>query len=265
MISHTLSSKSLLTASLFLALASSNALADSWTVTQGTTATGGTTELKQTSSSSASTQAINSINLNSTNGTVSGTSSQSFNAGDNDLTLQQDLSTASSNQATNRTFANAIDKLTQNIIITPSTSKAVSLKQLASIGNGNTQSINEASISTNNDSVITELSQALSATGIDIKQTQLGGTQNTQAINLIKAGKTSATANNITQTVNIRRAELLQFNSTQNTQVGNGLITLNGLGGGIKQTFTTTSTIDLFKQMGTTSSVQALNYVGKSL
>lgn len=256
----------LLISTVVMLLASNTVFADSWTITQGTTATGNNTSITQTAASTNSTQAINSVNLNGTTGIVSATSSQVFNAGDNDLTLQQDLSTSSSKQAANRVYANTIEKLTQSITITPITSKTVNLKQLAGVGNGNTQAINTSETSTETAAEIKELSQTLSGDSIDIKQSQLGGVQNVQATNLIKSGKTSTTTDKVTQTANIRRAEILQSGTTQSIQAGNGLITLDGgAGGGIKQTFTTSNTIDLFKQTSANGSVQALNYLGKSL
>lgn len=268
--SNMLSSKSLLTTSLFLALASSNALADSWTVTQGTTV-GTDTTITQTSSSGGSVQTINGINLNGSNGTINDTSTQNVNLGSRNITLDQKSGTTNSSQAVNRASAHTINGLTQDVTITGGP-KAITMNQNDSVSSSNSQAVNEAISSTETGAIINKLTQKIDgASSISLQMVQSGSSTNIQAGNLIRSSALSTTADAVTQTTNVGGTKLQQDTTTNSIQASNALIMLGGssaAGGKIKQTFSGTFFDALgytFKQTGVNNSIQALNYAGVTI
>jgi hypothetical protein len=251
---------------LSLALGSSYAFADSWTVTQNTTASNGVGVVLQTGTSGGAVQAVNSVNLNSTDGTVNDTSTQTFNNGDNPPTLRQNSGTTASSQAFNRVYAHTINGVVQNVVL--GGLNTLKLDQTSAIGSNNTQAVNETSTPTINTAKINKLTQKVDdSSNIMLLLAQSGGTGNIQAANLIQSGNLSTTADAVTQLINVNTANILQANTTKSIQAGNALIMLaDATGGALKQTFTANSTgVTRFEQATATNSIQALNYAGVAI
>jgi hypothetical protein len=167
---------------------SNNAKADSWTVTQTTTITMNQLSLSQ-NATNTSTQAVNHINLNMTNGEIQGT--QTFNGGGKNATFIQN-NTQNSKQAINRISANHVSSATQTV------SGIATLNFELSGSTGNIQAGN---LIETNSFTANAISQSLSVDTINFKVD--GGeaqdlTDNIQAANVIITS--SGSNNDVTQT-----------------------------------------------------------------
>lgn len=242
-----------LAASITAALTvSSTAIADSWKIIQGVTPGANTIMSQTATTTNASIQTLNNINLDSSAGNVNTGSTQTVTLGGNSLTLTQDASTTGSTQAANWAAADKITDLAQDIAATAGT---IQLNQNATVGNSNIQAINGVKADT-----IVALTQDITVTGTDLDMNQEGAQKNTQTGNLISA--IEAVPSGVTQTVSVKQADLEQKTTTSAFQAGNALLTATGgAGGEISQAFTTADTLGII-QNATDGSYQSANYAG---
>lgn len=241
-----------LTVAITTLLMSANAMADSWKVVQEVTPGANITMQQTNTTTTASVQALNSINLapDPIPSNIDTDSTQTVTLGTHDLTLTQDVSTTGSTQAANWGAADKITDLTQSI----TTTGDIQLNQNALIGNSNTQAINGVKAST-----IEELSQSITTASLDMNQE--GAQKNTQTGNLISAIE-ALPATGVTQTIATGTLNMEQKTTTTGFQAGNALLTATGgLGGAISQTTTTTGASTIV-QDAANNSYQAINYAG---
>ena len=172
---------------------SNNAKADSWTVIQTTTITMNQLSLTQ-DATTASTQAVNHINLNMTNGEIRGT--QTFNGSGKNIVFVQN-NTTNSRQAINRISAATVTSATQTV-----TANSISFNQNDS-GTGN--NIQAGNLIETNSFTTGGISQSLNVNTINFKVNGSEAenmTDNIQAANVIITG--SGNSQNVqTSTVSI--------------------------------------------------------------
>lgn len=177
----------MIASAIALSLGAGNVLADSWTIIQEATLHAGPATLKQINGTTYSTQAINSINLNKSNGKALSGSSQKVITSRN-VKLRQRGSTAYSNQAINRISADQVGdntgEFTQSLIV--NANKTIRLDQDGA-GNNNIQAVHDADANR-----VKDLSQNINLSGastIHFEQgfTSATGTKNVQAGSRVKA------------------------------------------------------------------------------
>jgi len=257
----------MIASAIALSCGAGNVLADSWTILQTTNLNGSTTHtLTQNANSTASgttnsVQAINNINLNTTDGVINTGSTQTVNMADN-LTFDQDSAGNNNIQAGNNAVTLTVTGLTQSLAAN-ATSTTIKFEQgvTSATGTGNVQAINRVKATT-----VTSLSQSLTGSALTLDFDQANGAdENIQAGNLIDASTVgdslSTTAGNVTQTITVLNANMTQDSTAQSLQASNALITASGSGvGHITQTFTVDSLG--MTQSGADGSVESGNYVG---
>jgi len=183
---------------------SNNAKADSWTVIQTTTITMNQLSLTQ-DATTASTQAVNHINLNMTNGEIRGT--QTFNGGGKNTVFEQN-NTTNSRQAINRISAHTVTSATQTV----SGIATLNFKLSGSTG-GNIQAGN---LIETNSFTADGISQSLNVNTINFKVNGSEAenmTDNIQAANVIITG--SGNNQNVTQTATATTVTSSSSNSPQ--------------------------------------------------
>ena len=165
-----------------------NAKADSWTVIQETTITMNQLSLTQ-NATKASTQAVNHINLNMTNGEIRGT--QTFNGSGKNIVLVQN-STTNSRQTINGISAATVTFATQTV-----TANSISFNQ-----NDGTGNIQAGNLIQTDSFTAGGINQSLNANTINFKVDGSEAqdlTNNIQAANVIITG--SGDSSGVTQTV----------------------------------------------------------------
>lgn len=248
-------------------LMSSNAMADSWTVTQSTDLTGATgpTLMQQTGTAATSRQALNNIHLDSTDGTIAATSLQEVKLNGQTLTLDQDGAGASNVQAANNAEAAIVDDLTQSVTATAATTINLEQGVTSATGDSNRQAINRVKSNDINATASGDLQQEIIDSDISLDLKQAGaGKGNIQAGNLIETDGNIAAGTK--QTVDVKAITMNQASVSKGIQAGNAIAIGTGAvttGGTTSQTFTT-DTLSMV-QTGTTDAIQAGNYIGLTL
>jgi hypothetical protein len=250
----------MIASAIALSLGTANVLADSWTIVQEATISTATT-LSQVGATDSSLQGINNINLNTTDGTVLGGSSQTVTISAGGATLSQDNATVDSNQAVNRISAYDVGDTTT--AITQDVDVTAGNFVLGQNGEGNTQAINEA-IAQNQ---LNKLEQDITASSstLDMDQEDTTNERNIQAGNLIdvsSGASLSTTLDDVKQTINISTLNMDQTSTGESLQAGNALITADSgsATGTIKQSLTI-GTLGI-TQTTTDGSIESGNYVG---
>ncbi len=167
---------------------SNNAKADSWTVIQEITITMNQLSLTQ-NTANASTQAMNHISLNMTNGEIRGT--QTFNGSGNNIILVQN-NTTNSRQTINGISAATVTSATQTV-----TANSISFNQ-----NGGTGNIQAGNLIKTDSFTAGGISQSLNVNTINFKvdgSEAQNLTDNIQAANVIITG--SGDSPDVTQNV----------------------------------------------------------------
>jgi hypothetical protein len=252
---------SMIASAIALSLGTGNVLADSWTILQDATIATATTLTQQTTTTGDSVQAINNINLNTTDGEVLGGSSQLVTITAGGVTLSQDSTTNDAHQAVNRISANTVgdtsNAITQDVSVTAGNF------DLDQNGELNSQAVNEAIATT----TLNKLEQTVTASSstLDMDQKDTTNAKNIQAGNLIdvsSGASLSTTSDHVKQTIGIDTLTMLQTETGQSLQAGNALITANSgsATGTIKQSLTI-GTVGI-TQTTANGSIQSGNYVG---
>ena len=233
-----------LAAAVTAALLSTNAMADSWDVTQGTTV-GHDTEVKQNGASAGALQALNAVS--STTATVKGT--QTVDMGANKLTLTQGGTTGTSTQAANYIATPTLDtttlatNTTANVTQKSAGTGAIELNQkdtAAVAASGSTPAVDAATLGAQNTQAfnmvkgktVDKLEQLVTSgsTAINLNQETTTGSSDATP----SANKNTQTLNNVE--ANVTDAEVKAV--TQKASTGSGSTTgiaLSQKGAGIKQ------------------------------
>lgn len=260
-----------LAAAVAAALLSTNAMADSWAVTQSSTAgfafsLGSTVGEITQDNSSSSLQAVNAINSNTASVTGSQTTTVS---GSNSLRLKQTNGTTSSNQAANYMAAKTIGdasatgetgKFTQTTTGADATLTQESTLASGATGDtGNTQGLNvaNATAATAADAKIDYLEQ--DANGVKAATlSQSGTSKDTQGLNIATS---TGTINKVTQKASTTSAMgLTQSAGSKHTQAAN---MVNSTGTITSATQTANPTAATLQQTSTggSTNLQAINTV----
>lgn len=254
--------KTLLAATVAMALASGSVMADSWVVTQSASMTD-TSNLTQKDSGGTATasalQGINVINTKTGASTVDGTQTVDVSSSKN-LTFTQQDATTNSTQAGNYATVDATGSLGNVSGIGQKVTGATYTLLQSTTAGGNKQAVNFIET----EGTLKDATQEIAVTGtllgkLDMDQSTTSADSNIQAGNLLDAKAPTGTTAQKLYVTDLDMDQTLTKGKA--LQAGNAIMTVVGdTGGTVGQTFEV-ATADL-NQAGAVGSTQAGNYIG---